>query len=262
MKPPSRLRARGDTHAEPGQVATYRSSERGSAAAGLAITVGLKKTANEDAGGWERFERRSFYAVADAHFGSKASSTALETCLSMLAAALRRREHFEFGHFRRSFLESLVEIESRLSAADPPDESETTLVAVAIGWGRTFWGSYGDSRIYVSSERENRQINLTTSDFLRSGRGTIDSLDSLLECGEFLPGAAGSESVRLARLMIATDGLPGCRGITSEEWSAEAIGLMMGSASDVERAASACVNEALLRGGADNVCVIAIEPHH
>jgi serine/threonine protein phosphatase PrpC len=262
MRPPSRLRARGDGHADPGLVSTFRSSERGSASAALAITVGLRKTANEDAGGWERFDRRSFYAVADAHFGANASTLAIDVCLSSLAASMRRREQFEIGDFRRTFLASLSAIEEKLSSVDPPEGSETTIVAVAVGWGRTFWGSYGDSRIYVSSEFEKRQMNLTASDFLRSGREEDDSLERLLECGEFVPAAAGSAAARPPRLMIATDGLPGCRGTASEEWSAEAIGLMMAGAGDVEQAASSCVNEALLRGGADNVCAIVIEPHH
>lgn len=256
MSAPSQIRVLGEDHQEAGRVTILPAGDGERPPATLAITTGLKKTVNEDAGGWERVGSRSFYAVADAHFGGGAAAIAVDTCLTMFAESLRRKDHFQADAFRSLFARAIETIESSIANSDASRGSETTLLAIALGWGRLFWGSVGDSRLYASGSAARRQVNRTSPHFL-AGRGDDEGqAPGRLVCGE-LRGFVGAKTT--SRLALATDGLPLSRGLSSPELDPGEICRLLAAATDVTTAANDLVDAAMVRGGDDNVCLIVIE---
>jgi len=248
------LRVAGADHLVPEQLGLYSSSDRESSPAALVITSGLMKTYNEDAGGWERFDRRAFYAVADAHFGEAAAVIAVDTCLTFLSRALSSEEQFQPERFRSSFQRSLALTEARILRQEGASSSETTLLALAIGWGRVFWGSFGDSRLYAEPRSE--QINPADGNYLGGTARSVSILAGAMSWGE-LEGSIAQD--RRCRLMLCTDGVPESGGIAAEEWDPQAICSILAAASDVTSAAANLAKAALDRGGSDNLCAIVLD---
>jgi serine/threonine protein phosphatase PrpC len=128
---------------------------------------------------------------------------------------------------------------------------------VAVGHGRIFWGSFGDSRLYVAGEGLRRQINRTDSSFLgRSEEPDAGALATHMVCGEL---REASTMKKPFRLLLSTDGVPQSRGPAMPEWKAEEICRILAEAPDVSSASANLVAAALHRGGNDNICAIVAE---
>lgn len=254
----TRLRVSGADHSAAGRVTLFPTLDRTGSPAALIMTPGLKKTVNEDAGGWDRTERRGFYAVADAHFGGEAAVLAVELCLARLSARLVRKDHFEPDRFRGAFAESLVAIEARIRRDTGEGGSETTLLVLAAGWGRLFWGSFGDSRLYVAAQSGRRQVNRTSPDYLCGAARSAEILSREMICGDLRSIRTGPHGP--GRLMLCTDGVPlSAAPHDRNEWNPQAIGEILSIAPDASAAAANLAAAALRRGGADNICAIVLD---
>jgi serine/threonine protein phosphatase PrpC len=237
-------------------VTLFPALDRSHCAGALAISTGLRKIRNEDAGGWERYDRRSFYAVADSHFGPAAAVIAVQESLAYLSGRMLRKDHFEAERFRASFVEALARADERLYEAERGAGSETTLLVLAAGWGRVFWGSLGDSRLYAAGESTRWQLNRAEEWYLDGTGRDTSILSTRMVCGELRD---VSERRQFSRLCLCTDGVPLARGTASEEWSTGDIGGILAAAPDPPSAAAELAAAALRRGGADNICAIVLD---
>ena len=163
-------------------------------------------------------------------------------------------EQFQPERFRSSFQRSLALTEARILRQEGASSSETTLLALAIGWGRVFWGSFGDSRLYAEPRSE--QINPADGNYLGGTARSVSILAGAMSWGE-LEGSIAQD--RRCRLMLCTDGVPESGGIAAEEWDPQAICSILAAASDVTSAAANLAKAALDRGGSDNLCAIVLD---
>ncbi len=246
----------GSEHRERGEVRIFEPPPPGAPPAALAITPGLLKSINEDAGGWSRRQGFSCYAVADAHFGAAASQVAVRLALDLIGGAAGASGAPTLRSFRDTLLECAVAIERTLAGGDKPTTSETALLVVASVPGRVLWGSVGDARLYAGGAGSFREITSPRSEYLGPSARAREALEPLVQTGLLTAGDLGSGA---PRLLLTTDGIPESRGTGGDDWSPGPIGALISPPLAVRAALGGLVEQALTRGGADNVCAILFE---
>ncbi len=182
-------------------------------------------------------------AVADAHFGARASELALRA-IEAAAARTCWDDASELGH-RRVLSELVRAAGSRVLRE--AEGSETTLLLVTILGTRLVWTSIGDSYLYLlPATTRPRVLNPIARQWL-GARANIDAA-TLASFGtvDLSPGD---------RILLATDGIPeAVRGRSTFTPDDVQAALDAGGDGPLEF----LVGAALARGGEDNVAAILL----
>lgn len=240
----------------------------------MGTSVGVNSKPNEDAIGAAVLEMEFVLAIADGHWGYDASEIAVARAVDLLRSGARASRDSE----TRARLFALYEqvnsalFDMAMSAPGAPS-SETTLVVChtkeTIQGKYLYWGSFGDSFLYILRGRQLKQLNTLQPYWLgflsklsESARSKDISIRFLREEARYLGVATGLESgiEKLESgdmLFLCTDGLTGSDR-KPEAAVVEGVTVILNSALPLESKVEKVIHSALVRGEEDNIsCVMA-----
>lgn len=244
----------------------------------IALTdTGCRRKSNEDA--MLADVEHGVFVVADGVGGRAAGEVASSITIATfqeasagLAAAVRAYADRPEWSTRNAVLELLDQV-CQTASRRVYDEAEskgrrgmtTTMVCVLVGGGSAFLAHVGDSRAYLIRDGLIRQLtedHSMVNELVRSGQMTRDqALRSRYR--NVITRAVGLYPTVQADLM-SLEVLPGDRVLLSSDGLSDMVELgsieSIGAENDLETAGRRLIEEALEKGGHDNVTVVMVEP--
>jgi serine/threonine protein phosphatase PrpC len=220
--------------------------------AGAATDVGRVRTNNQDS----HLTSDPLYAVADGMGGAAAGEVASALAIEALDNGFHRAATFDPDLLIQAAQAANRAVWDEAEANPEMRGMGTTLVAIALVQGPELAIiNVGDSRLYVFHDRELRQITFDhnlVAEMVAEGRITPAEAE-VHPRRNIMTRALGVEApVPGDRYLLCSDGLP-------REVGDDLIASLLQRFADPQEAAKELVDEAMRRGGNDNITVVVVD---